>query len=107
VDTGLAGAGVKLAESAIKAAGITLLEKEASEGVGGGGEIRTVPFRVKELALGGVTEKNVRGLFDGPFPWESSFGFRLAGMVGHEFFRAYALTLDFDGMRLLLTPGRR
>jgi hypothetical protein len=26
----------------------------------------------------------------------------LAGMVGHEFFRPYALTFDFDTMRLLM-----
>ena len=37
VDTGLAGAGVKLAELVIKAAGIKLDENKASEGAGGGG----------------------------------------------------------------------
>ena len=37
VDSGLAGAGVKLAESAIKAAGITLERGKAEAGLGGGG----------------------------------------------------------------------
>ena len=39
VDTGLAGAGVKLAESVIKEAGIKLEEDKASEGAGGGGKL--------------------------------------------------------------------
>jgi len=37
VDTGLAGAGVKLAESVIKEAGIKLEENKASEGEGEAG----------------------------------------------------------------------
>jgi hypothetical protein len=40
------------------------------------------------------------GLYDGPFPWENSFGFNLAGMVGHDFFKPYAVTFDFEGMQI-------
>ena len=36
------------------------------------------------------------GLYDGPFPWENIFGFYLAGMVGHDFFKPYAVTFDFE-----------
>jgi len=39
-------------------------------------------------------------VFDGPFPWENTFGFHLAGMVGHEFFRPYAVTFDFTNMEI-------
>jgi len=102
VDTGLAGAGVKLAESVIKEAGIRLEEDKASSGAGGGGMLRTVPYVVHRLSLGPLNEENVPGLYDGPFPWENLFGFNLAGMVGHDFFKAHALTFDFENMRILL-----
>ena len=87
VDTGLAGAGVKLAESVIKEAGIKLEEDKAYEGAGGGGKLKIVPYTVRRLSFGDIQEDNVAGLYDGPFPWENTFGFHLAGMVGHDFFK--------------------
>ena len=102
VDTGLAGAGAKLAEPVIKQAGIKLEEDKAYEGAGGGGKLRIVPYTVSRLSFGDIEERNVPGLYDGPFPWESSFGFNLAGMVGHDFFKPYAVTFDFEGMRIFL-----
>jgi predicted aspartyl protease len=102
VDTGTAGAGVKLGDLAIKEAGVTLLEDQAEIGVGGGGKIRSVPFVLQKLALGADEERNVRGLYEGPFPWAETFGFRLYGMVGHEFFRPSEVTFDFEGMRIIL-----
>ena len=102
VDTGLAGAGVKLAESVIKEAGIKLEEDKASTGAGAGGTLKTVPYVVQSLSFGEVQEKNVAGLYDGPFPWENLFGFHLAGMVGHDFFKPYAMTFDFENMRIFL-----
>jgi predicted aspartyl protease/Tfp pilus assembly protein PilF len=105
VDTGTAGAGVKLGDLAIKEAGVKLLEDQAEVGDGGGGKIRSVPFILDKLALGGDEERNVRGLYEGPFPWAETFGFRLYGMVGHEFFRPSRVTFDFDGMRITLRKG--
>ena len=102
VDTGLMGAGVKLAESVIKKAGIKLEEDKAAEGFGGGGKLKIVPYTVHELSLGDIKEENVQGVYDGPFPWENSFGFHLAGMVGHEFFKPYAVTFDFQNMQIFL-----
>jgi predicted aspartyl protease len=102
VDTGLAGAGVKLAESVIKEAGIKLEEDKASEGLGGGGTLKIVPYTVRRLSLGDIQEDNVAGLYDGPFPWENTFGFHLAGMVGHDFFKPYAVTFDFETMQIFL-----
>jgi Aspartyl protease/Tetratricopeptide repeat len=102
VDTGLAGAGVKLAESVIKEAGIKLEEDKASEGAGGGGKLKIVPYTVRQLSFGDVKEDNVQGIYDGPFPWQSTFGFQLAGMVGHDFFKRYAVTFDFQNMRIYL-----
>jgi predicted aspartyl protease len=102
VDTGLTGAGVKLAESVIKEAGIKLEENKASEGAGGGGKLKIVPYTVHQLSFGDIKEENVRGLYDGPFPWEYMFGFHLAGMVGHDFFKPYAVTFDFQNMQIFL-----
>jgi hypothetical protein len=103
VDSGLAGAGVKLAESVIKEAGIKLEEDKAYEGAGGGGKLKIVPYIVRRLSFGDAKEENVPGLYDGPFPWENMFGFNLAGMVGHDFFKPYAVTFDFETMQIFLT----
>jgi hypothetical protein len=102
VDTGLTGAGAKLAESVIKEAGIKLDESKATEGAGGGGTLKIVPYTVRHLSFGDIKEENVAGLYDGPFPWENTFGFHLAGMVGHEFFKPYAVTFDFQNMHVFL-----
>jgi Aspartyl protease len=102
VDTGLAGAGVKLAESVIKQAGIKLEHDKAYEGQGAGGTLKIVPYTVSQLCFGDMREDNVPGLYDGPFPWENSFGFNLAGMVGHDFFKPFAVTFDFETMQIFL-----
>lgn len=102
VDTGLTGAGAKLAESVIKEAGIKLDEAKASEGAGGGGTLKIIPYTVHQLSFGEIKEENVPGLYDGPFPWENTFGFHLAGMVGHDFFKPYAVTFDFQNMQVFL-----
>jgi hypothetical protein len=102
VDTGLAGAVVKLAEPVIKEAGVKLEEDKAYEGAGGGGKLKIVPYVVNHLSFGDIKEENVAGLYDGPFPWENAFGFHLAGMVGHDFFKPYAVTFDFETMRIFL-----
>jgi hypothetical protein len=52
-----------------------------------------------------VQETNVAGLYDGPFPWQTSFGFALVGMVGHDFFKPYAITFDYENMRIFLRKG--
>ena len=102
VDTGLVGAGVKLAESVIKEAGIKLEQNKAFEGAGGGGSLKIVPYTVHQLSFGDIKEQNVGGLYDGPFPWKNMFGFHLAGMVGHDFFKPYAVTFDFQNMEIFL-----
>jgi predicted aspartyl protease len=103
VDTGLAGAGVKLAEPVIKEAGIKLEKDKTSEGAGAGGTLKIVPYTVRQLSFGDMREDDVAGLYDGPFPWENIFGFHLAGMVGHDFFKPYAVTFDFETMQIFLT----
>ncbi|HMC24608.1 MAG TPA: aspartyl protease family protein [Candidatus Udaeobacter sp.] len=102
VDSGLMGAGVKLTESVIKEAGIKLEKNKAEEGAGGGGKLKIVPYTVRHLSFGEIKEENVPGLYDGPFPWENMFGFHLAGMVGHDFLKPYAVTFDFQNMQIFL-----
>jgi len=33
------------------------------------------------------------------------FGFRVGGLISHTFFRPYALTFDFDQMRMFMVRG--
>lgn len=102
VDTGLAGGGFTCPESTLKEAQIELMEDRATEGLGGGGKVKVIPFIVEELSLGEAKEKNIIGVFTGAFPLERAFGFRIGGLISHAFFRPYALTLDFGQMRLIL-----
>src|SRR5262249_12566598 len=64
IDTGLAGAGVKLAEPVIKQAGIKLEEDKASEGAGAGGTLKIVPYTVRQLSFGDLRDDNVAGLYE-------------------------------------------
>src|SRR5262249_38295838 len=96
----------------IKQAGIKLEEDKAFEGAGAGGTLKIVPYTVRQLSFGdlrednvvGLYEDDVAGLYDGPFPWETTFGFHLAGMRGHDFFKPFVVTFDFDTMRIFLPP---
>jgi predicted aspartyl protease len=101
VDSGLAGAGVKLAPSTLQQAGIHLDESKATEGQGGGGTLTIIPYTLAEFTVGEITQQNVAGLYDGPFPWENEFGFHLAGMVGNDFLKQHAVTFDFTNMRII------
>src|SRR5271155_202597 len=60
-------------------------------------------FVVNDLYLGDARQQNVAGLA-GVFPagLEHAYGFRIAGLIAHQFFRPYAVTFDFSGMRLFL-----
>ena len=103
VDSGLTGGGLNLAESVIHAAGISLERDKASAGQGGGGHLITIPYTVASFTLGNeVTQKKVMGVYDGPFPFTDAWGFHVDGMVGHDFLKPYAVTLDFSRMRLIL-----
>ncbi|HXV86348.1 MAG TPA: aspartyl protease family protein, partial [Gemmatimonadales bacterium] len=103
VDTGLAGPGFTGPRATITEAGIELPSQPTAQGQGGGGRVSVTPFAVAELSLGDAAEKNIVGVF-GPFPesLEMSHGFRIAGIISHQFFRRYAVTFDFDAMQLIL-----
>ena len=102
VDTGLAGRGFIGVPATLKEARIELASPPGG-GTSGGVVARTPPFVVEKLALGDAVEHNISGL-QGNL---SAIGeIRIAGIISHQFFKPYALTLDFQGMRLLLQRAR-
>lgn len=107
IDTGLAGGGFVPSESTLKESGIQLPQGAETEGIGGGGAVRVVTMEIPKLSLGDAQESNISGFF-GPFPSKLEFseGFRIAGIISHQFFRSYALTFDFEGMKLFLMANK-
>ena len=101
LDSGLAGAGVNLPESTLKAANIALEKNKAEKGQGAAGTFEIIPYVAPQISFGGVNQQNVNGLWDGPVFWEEGLGFHVGGMIGHEFLRGHAVTLDFDGMMVV------
>lgn len=106
VDTGLAGGGFTASEKTLKEAHVVVDSSKAGEGIGGGGKVRIVPILVPELTLGDAREENIAG-FVGDSSLEDRFGFRIGGLISHQFFRPYALTFDFIKMRLFLERKKR
>lgn len=101
VDTGLAGIGFACPASTLAGAVTTPGPKARQTGMGGGGRITVAPFVVERLRLGGRARHRVdalAGVFPSSLEWEH--GFRIGGLVSHQFFRQGALTLDFDTMTL-------
>jgi hypothetical protein len=61
------------------------------------------PYAVDELALGPAVERTIIAFHGAvPPPLEDSQGFRIGWLVSHGFFRPYAVTFDFDAMKLRL-----
>ena len=108
VDTGLAGIGFSATESLLQEAGIAVDWTKAEAGIAGFGKTETVDVTADELALGAgenrVVARNLPGaVFKTPIEvLGDKLGFRVGGVVSHQFFRDYALTLDFERMRLIL-----
>lgn len=103
IDTGLAGAAFTGPESTLEEAGIQASLNGATEGVGGGGAVMANPFPVSKLSLGAATGTSLTGIY-GVFPpsFEQGLGFHLGGLISHQFFRPYAVTFDFQMMRIVL-----
>jgi hypothetical protein len=102
LDSGQAGLAFAAPWSTVQAAGVVLREEEAGEGYGGGGAVPVVPFELAWLSLGPTTACGLCGVYTGRFPLETQFGFRIGGLVAHEFFAPHALSVDFARMRYAL-----
>lgn len=108
-DTGGAGIAFTGPMSTIERAGITLQPAHGEVGPGGGGDTPYVPFVVGELTLGDVIGRDLVGVANPDADYLKDvfgqFPFPVGGIVSHQFFRPYALTFDFVGMRMYLgTP---
>jgi len=102
LDTGLAGGGFTGSKTTLEDGGVELDESKAFEGIGGGGMVKAIPFKVDKLSFGDAVEENINGAFIANFPLENKLGFRIGGIISHQFFRSYALTFDFIKMRFIL-----
>jgi hypothetical protein len=109
VDTGLAGAGLTAPSRTLEGAGIAVPDTFAvgATGVGGGGSVKFSMFGVDQFRLGDASATDLLGIY-GAFPptLESAFGYRIAGIISHAFFRPWRVTLDFDAMQIVLEPGK-
>jgi hypothetical protein len=111
VDTGLAGKGFTAPEPVLQAAGIAVDWSKAREDIGGGGSYQCTDILVERLTLGEgpneIVEENVPGdaIENSASILGDKLGFHIGGLISHQFFRDYALTFDFTGMRLVLQEG--
>ncbi|MFE5325564.1 tetratricopeptide repeat protein [Embleya sp. NPDC056575] len=74
--------------------------------------IKFYPITADRIGLGGAVRRNVQGMgaekvFPGfPGPGQSAqFGFDLIANFTHEFFKPYAVSFDYVGMKLSITRG--
>jgi predicted aspartyl protease len=110
VDTGGAGIAFAGTTAGMRRAGIPLPTGSTVTGPGAGGTAEAVPFTVDRLTLGpaenAVEGRELPGVYfpEGDFDEAVPEYARvpIAGVVSHQFFRPYSLTLDFAGMRLFL-----
>lgn len=103
IDTGMAGAAFAAPRSTAQDAGLRLSRGPRETGYGGGGAVRTVPFSVDALQLGEVCQRHLTGMMLDAFPLEHQFGFRIGGLLAHDFFHQYVVDIDFARMTLTLS----
>jgi len=104
-DSGLAGGGLMPSDDLVKAAGIKLDQSRAGTGIGGGGTVTSVPFTTDRIAVGSAVERNVPGLYTPEGTPLSRFPFTVWGLISNDFLKHYAYTVDFDAMKIVLTPA--
>ncbi len=108
VDTGVADKGFSASESVLQEAGVRVDWSKAEKGIAGFGESESIEVTADRLSLGSddneVVAFSVPGIMTRPSIPVLGYklGFFIGGVVSHQFFRSYALTLDFVGMRLIL-----
>ncbi len=101
VDTGMSGAAFAAPASTVQAARLALPEVDPVAAHGGGGAAG-IPFVLPELEAGGCRREHVNSVLLPRFPLERQYGFRIGGLLAHDFFRDKCLTLQFDRMRIAI-----
>jgi len=104
IDSGAAGAGFMPEAWTVAAAHLRTMPNRAAFGMGAGGAVSAIPVVAERLCVATACQANARGLYTPSGSPLAAFPFRTAGIVSHEFLRRYAVTLDFDAMRVILTP---
>jgi hypothetical protein len=104
VDTGLEGNAFTCPKSTFKKLGLSYNKHLKNKAIGGGGYYITYPMEIDKICLGDICETKLHGQY-GAFPTqiEKSFGFNVNGLISHEFFRKYSLTIDFIEMKYLIS----
>jgi predicted aspartyl protease len=104
IDTGLESTAFTCPKSTMKKLKLPIQRGKRLSGEGGAGTYDVYPFDIDGICLGPVCVNNLHGNF-GPFPpqIENSFGFKIDGLLSHEFFLGKALTIDFENMKYLIS----
>jgi predicted aspartyl protease len=102
LDTGMTGATLAIPRSTVQGAGFVAVPDGSGTGYGGGGSVSANTFALDQVCLGSFCQHDVTALILDRFPLEHQFGFRVGGLLAHDFFRGRTLTLDFDRMRLVV-----
>jgi hypothetical protein len=108
IDTGLAGKGFTASEEVLREAGIAVDWSRGRKEIGGGGPALFTDILVERLTLGeGRNQLTATALPGSAIQGDTnilkgSLGFAVGGLVSHRFFRPYAVTFDFTGMRLIV-----
>ncbi len=101
VDTGLAASSFTCPKATLNKYGFHLQKNKTGYGFGAGGKLKVIPFDIESLSLGGIQEHKLHGVF-GPFPpsLEHACGFKIGGLISHEFFRNHTVKFDYRSMTL-------
>lgn len=72
--------------------------------MGGGGAYNSYPIDIDRICLGDMCVEKLHGEL-GSFPpqFEKGFGFRIDGLLSHEFFSNFSFTIDFESMQYMLS----
>jgi hypothetical protein len=104
VDSGMTDGGFLPTAETIAAAHVKTFPDKAFQGMGGGGPATMVPIVADEICLGTACQHNVQGAYTPGGSPLAMFPFKVAGSVSKTFLNNYAVTFDFVGMQMVLTP---
>jgi len=100
LDTGMTGGAFAVSATRAPDLGVDSGAHEPLVGVGGGGKIAGTGAHANALRLGSFERRNVKGLLLDSLSIESTLGFRINGLIGHDMLRDTRMHMDFANMRL-------